>query len=212
MKLYLKIFILVLTFIIFTSCKEDEGDRFQETVEIQAQENVEASNDNVEFWAQQLEEDLEQRRRFIDAIKGEFSGLFYFKEQEFNLRITFSPTIPEYSPDRIRRLEEIVFELQNLNLNIHIIQWPVNNPLAAIGCVFEGIRPDIIKGQVDLFSKNCSISYSLLVGDSRQEDSSAQEIAKDILSKELEVIDQINGNFRANTNANIFLFQSDRAQ
>lgn len=201
---------LILTIFMLSACNK-EGDRFQETVQIKADENIKAKNNDIEVWSGQLEGDLDRRRLFIDAVEGEFEGRFETKDMGFGIRFGISSSFPEYTPDRVRTLPELTHELNNLYLNIHVVQWPEDNPSAAIGCVFEGVRPDIKRGLVDLFSKGCSVSYKLRLGQGSATDINiASTLSSDILNSLEGPVQVLNGSFQTSTNANLFKFSIQR--
>lgn len=136
-----------------------------------AREGVEAENENLRRRAAQMEEDLERRHRFFEAISGLYEGILTSPSGDrYSIRITFSPSLPRYpESNRARTLEELSFELNELHLNAHVVewltmQWEEPTDLAS-GCAFEGIRPDLIKGTIFLVSRDCEKSYTLYLSE-----------------------------------------------
>ena len=65
------IFLVSLLVLSIAGCKEDDKDPLKENSAIQAKEQIQAQNENTEYWTNKLLDDLEKRHRFINAVVGE---------------------------------------------------------------------------------------------------------------------------------------------
>ncbi len=132
MKNIVTIILLSLT---FYSCSKGGDERLKEQESIRSQEQVNAQNENQREWAEKMEKDLNQRKHFIEAIEGSFSGEVAVGDIDFDIKARFTSSIPIAYSDRIRTLDEINYELSNLALNINI---KLENPRvsnSAVSCI-----------------------------------------------------------------------------
>lgn len=193
------------------SCDSEEG--LKEQTKIQSQEEIQAQNQNLIDWSDQLEKDLEKRRLFIGAVAGEFEGEITVKQFRFSIRIKVASTIPDYQTDRVRTLAELEYEIQNLALNIHVIQWNPDLNMSAVGCVIENIRPDFKKGILNIISESCSNSYSLFLANDEGAASTEEigvNLADQIRNGEINYIHMLKGKFQSSNNAKVYEFTLNR--
>lgn len=113
--------------------------------------------------AEEMQKDLEERRKFFKALEGTYEGTFSTGSSESNIRIVLTQTLPDYSVDRVKTLQELEYEFQNLAFHVQITSW--GSSRAAFGCTVENVRPDIVNGVISVVSNNCPNSYHLYVGD-----------------------------------------------
>lgn len=129
--------------------------------EISAKKSIEVENNNRAARAREMEEDLLRRHRFYQALKGTYEGKFADETgAQWNIRFTFVPSLPPYKTERVRAIEEIVADINNLYLNVQVVQWSGTRSAAA-GCKAENIRPDIERGEVSIATSSCPVLYSL---------------------------------------------------
>jgi hypothetical protein len=151
--------------IIFSSCQGN--DRLAEKAAIESQ--VSAANQNkvqYEFlvWrAQAMEADLRSRHRFYEGIKGDYEGIFADGKQEYQIRLSLAPSLPLYLTDRVRTLEELTADFNNLHLNAMIQIW--KNDEAAVSCTVEKIKPDVKNGEINIITEKCPNAYQFYIGD-----------------------------------------------
>ncbi len=157
---------------VFTGCQGDE--RLKEKAELEgranADEQVKAEKKYLEERAQEMEADLSQRQRFYIATSGVYEGTMKIAggQDISKVRLTFTPSLPPYNSNRIRTMEEIASDLNNLYFNVQVTQWSdVGDMKAALafGCVFENVRPDLKTGQINLAASECTSVYRLNLSD-----------------------------------------------
>lgn len=158
---------LVLMTSIFISCSKSGDDALVKQADIQAQEGIRAQNQNQREWSDRMESDLNVRKKFIEAIEGNFYGEIKLLDINFLMNVQIIPSIPVEYPNRVRTFEEINFELQNLNLNIHIkLENPrVNN--SAVSCVVTNYRPDVKNGLMTIISETCKNIFQFNLSDNQ---------------------------------------------
>lgn len=193
---------LILLVLFVTSCSDGEEGLKEQTL-IQTSEEIRAQNENQEMWAAKLQSDLKGRRAFIDAIEGEFEGSFLLRNSNFKVRLVISPTIPGYTVDRARTLPELEYELQNLGINIHVVQWNPDTQLSGVSCVIEGVKPNVEKGLIDIITENCKKNtYKFFLADdlSSENDISieGQNVANLIKNGQIKYVQALKGKLRSN--------------
>tara|TARA_Y100000768_G_scaffold316878_1_gene252030 strand:- start:806 stop:1450 length:645 start_codon:yes stop_codon:yes gene_type:complete len=210
----LVMFLTLTTLIV--SCSKNGDDRIAEQEEIRTREQIEAQNENQREWAEKLEKDLNERKRFIKSIEGSFSGLIDVRESTFEIQAKFVSSIPIDFSDRVRTLDEINYELQNLNLNLFV---KLENPRvsnSAVTCVVEDYRPDIENGVINIITESCKNSFTLSISNSlepltsEQRRTEAGAFASQVLSGAVDIVEFIQGDFEPSTSSQKFKFQLRR--
>ncbi len=204
------LFILLIS--LLSGCTDGEQSLKDQTI-VQAKEGIKAENKNREDLAKPLLDDLRKRRAFINAIEGEYQGKFAVMNSSYMMRVLIVATIPEYDVKRIKTLPELEYELQNLNLNIQILQWNPMTQLSAVGCILEGIKPDLKRGILNIISENCSNTYQLLLSENNRENDMYEEsenLASLIRDGRIESVEILKGKMRSSTNAKIYSLSLER--
>lgn len=195
MKQVLILFLSVLV----ASCGKPDAKNLEE----KTQRELMVQNDNLDKRALQLETELSRKQFFFSALEGTFEGSFFAGEKEFKTRVTLIPSLPPYTANRIRTLEEVTADLGNLYFSIQTTHWNSKGTAVAAGCIFSQIRPDYDNGQVVAASGNCSNVYKISMYDSKEDEGSiestktgdilskSQSISSKVLSKQMEKINEI---------------------
>ena len=213
----MKNLIIILPCVLLLSCSKGGDDRLAEQADIQAREQYQAQNENQKMWAEKMEEDLNKRKRFIQAIEGEFFGEVDVQNISFDINARFVSSIPIAFPSRVRTLDEINFELQNLNLNLFVKLENPRVPNSAVTCVVEGYRPDVNKGVINIITESCKNSFHLSISDStldvrsdeaRLKDS--RSLAAQVTSGSVSRVEKVQGVFESSTSNQKFKFQLRR--
>ena len=212
--------LLTLTLILgFVSCsKGDKRMKERASVEGQStsQSQIRVENENLRIKAEQMEKDLSKRHRFYQAVKGMYEGQISTSFGIYNIRITLSPSLAPFKQNRVRQLEEITSDLNNLAMNAQILQWDPKNEVTAIGCRVSGIRPDIEKGTLAISTESCPNLYSISItersytGTMSENSAMARQISQQLLNGDLTEVDSIIGTVQPSTNAAIFKFVADK--
>lgn len=198
-----KIPLVLLTLFLGVSCSQGD-QRLKEMARIEGDALRDVENGNLAQKAESMEKDLARRHRFYQAIKGVYEGSINSAAGDFNIRITLSPSLPPISTNRVRQLEEIASDLNNLMLNTQVVQWDPNSPESAVGCRVSNIRPSIEKGELVISSESCPNLYSIAIADRGEE--SSLGLAKSILFGNLSDVDSLRGQIQPSTNATIYRF------
>lgn len=163
----------------FLSGCQDDVDRLKARTAIESRESadreIEAQKAFLDAQAQEMEKDLARRHRFYQAVSGTFEGKAFAPEsgisRDWRVRILISPTLEPYRTDRIRRPEEVAFDLNNLALSVHLLMWTgTKSPEGdfsetATGCIFVGIRPSLESGAIHLKGPDCTFSTSIYLSE-----------------------------------------------
>ena len=190
--------LLLLPFLLVSCGKKDSKDLEEKT-----HRELVVANENLDRRATFVEADLSRKQLFYMALEGTYEGSFMAGEKEFKTRLTFIPSLPPYESNRVRTLEEVTADLNNLSFAIQSTHWNSKGTAVAAGCIFGQVKPDYDNGQVVAASENCANIYKINIYDSSNISNSdlpvktsevfekSQVLAKKILTKELLKVDEI---------------------
>lgn len=204
------IFILSLLSLLTVSCSKGD-ERLKEKARIEGDTLRDVENSNLAQKAESMEKDLARRHLFYQAIKGNYEGTISTNAGTFNIRITLTPSLPPIRVNRVRQLEEISSDLNNLMLNTQVVQWDPNSSISAVGCRVSNVRPDIEKGELAISHESCPNLYLIKIAD-RGGSTSSNTIASWVLSGDMSEVDSLSGQIQPSTNANIFNFTAFKVQ
>jgi len=212
-------------------CGNSGDERLKEKAGIESEGAAKGELKVINERAVEMETDLSARQRFFTALNGTFEGTLKAGEKTYNMRVKLVSSIPPFKVKRIRTVDEITFDLLNLNFDIQAIQWDPESELSSVGCRFEEIRPDLINGQVNLTSESCPNFYSLnvfrrgiekaLSALSLEDVKALHElavkteslkIASEILAGTLVQVDHLVGEMQPSTNSSTYHFALKRVQ
>ncbi len=164
-----------------------------------ARENYTAQNKNIEQWSNVLLKDLQKRHRLVNSISDSYEGNFILDEKQYSARFVFSSNFPEFVPDRERRIDELVHEINSLGVNAHVLLWPEGAPNLAISCVFENTKPDYVSGQVDFVAKSCPSSFYIAFRNVTAENLSPEEVSIQAMNSDEFKVDALTVQFQSST-------------
>ena len=174
----------------------------------QAEEQLRISNQNLESKAGRMEADLSKRHLFYQAAAGTYEGDVSVDPGKFKIRVTLVPSLPPYPVDRIRQLEEITSDINNLYFNAQIVQWSEDNSLSSVGCRVSNIRPDMVNGTISIASPECANLYLLNISDKALTDASptplSRDLAQQISGGKVNAVAALKGEVRPTTNSAIY--------
>lgn len=198
-----KLALLILMTLLSVSCSQGDK-RLKEKARIEGDTLRDVENGNLAQKAEDMEKDLARRHRFYQAIKGVYEGTISTSSGTFNIRVTLSPSLPPIYTNRVRQLDEIASDLNNLMLNTQVVQWDPNSAESAVGCRVSNIRPNIERGELVISSESCPNLYSIAIAD--RGEGSTLSLAKSILSGNAFDVDSLRGQIQPSTNATIYRF------
>ncbi len=202
---------------LFSGCETSKSsDKIREIADIQGQQQVNAERQYLESKARAMETDLEKRQRFYQALAGTYEGMMRVGQGDFKIRLTLAPSLPRYVPsDRVRTVEEVTSDLTNLYFNVQVVQWNPQTRFGSVGCLVAHVRPDIVRGRVNVASEDCKNLYSFQITDGVSEvpdTHAALRLAEAITDGKLERVAQVSGKMQPTTNANVYTFTATRVQ
>jgi len=209
--------------LLFAGCNAEKSkDKVKEYTDIQSQiesgNQVAAERQFLEARAKTMETDLERRQRFYQAISGTFEGSIQVNDNEYNIRLTLTPSLPRYVPTgRVRTVEEVASDLTNLYLNVQVVQWNPQTNFGSVGCLITNVRPDIVKGRINVVSENCPNLYSFVivddsVGIGRLNETGASTLASAIAESRVDAVSHLSGRMQPTSNASVYSFSAVRVQ
>lgn len=199
------LFIMSLLSLLVVSCSKGD-ERLKERSKIEGDALKEVENQNLASKAEAMEKDLVRRHRFYQAIKGSYEGTISTSVGDFNIRITLSPSLPPIAINRVRQLDEIASDLNNLMLNTQVVQWDPNSANSAVGCRVSNIRPNIETGELTISHESCPNLYSIKISD--RGTGNSRGLAREVLAGNMFDIDSLVGQIHPSTNANIYQFSA----
>lgn len=209
-------FMTILTLLLIVSCSKGGDERLAEKESIKSREQVEAENENQREWAEKMEKDLNQRKHFIQAVEGKFEGDLTVSGIDFNITANMISSIPINFSDRVRTLDEINYELENLTLTVNVKMENPRIPNSGVSCTIEGHRPDIKNGIIKMISDSCKNIFRLSLSDTLKRLSAAQikrkskVLAKEVIENRLDQIDILDGIFESSTSTQEYKFKLKR--
>lgn len=212
-----------------TACDlADQGLKEKAKIESEtaAENQLKVEKKYLEERSKEMESDLSKRQLFYSAVSGIFEGTMKGSDpkEEFKVRFTFTPSLPPYRATRIRSLEEIASDLNNLYFNVQVIQWAedgTNSNTLAFGCVFQNVRPDLLTGQMNLVASDCPSIYSLSLADDaeiptpptyNQIRESSSAIAAAILDERQKTVSSVKGLRQVTRSSTFFHFAAKRME
>lgn len=217
----MKTFLILGILLISASCSKN-NNRMKEKAAMESESatisQMGVENANLAEKARRMEEDLARRHLFYQALKGVYEGNISTNLGQFNIRLTFTPSLAPLPVGRIRQLEEIASDLNALAMNVQVIQWDPNNRNSAVGCRISGVKPDMVKGELSISTESCPNLYLITITErgmrasSSENEENARRISQDILNGYMSDIDSILGKVHPSTNASIFKFIAYKVQ
>lgn len=191
------LFLLLLSTLIVSCGKKDDKNLEEKT-----QRELVVENENLERRAILLENDLARKQEFYTAVEGTYEGNFMAGEKEFKTRMTLIPSLPPYTSNRIRTLEEVTADLNNLSFSLQTTHWNAKGTAVASGCIFSEIRPDYDNGQIAVAAESCANVYKVSLFDSSDRSGEgpiktsevlqkSRSISKKILNNEIKEVNEI---------------------
>lgn len=187
----LKISLMILFAISLVSCGNDDK-RLKEKTRMEGETLTSVENNNLAAKAAAMEKDLTRRHRFYQAVKGNYEGEIDSNLGSFKIRITLTPSLPPLQVDRIRQLNEIEFDLNNLMLNTQVVIWDPGSSSSAVGCRISNVRPNIETGELTLSDESCPNLYRIKVFDPATS-MTAREVARAILNNNMYDVQSLSG-------------------
>ncbi len=125
--------------------ESEQEARRKEQAGVDAGEQAKADQEQQNAQSLKLEADLKRRYRFYSAMSAEYVGQIKLKDKDNKdidvaISLNSHPTIPLYSGDRIRTVEEVQADLQNLGFQSTFQFWIIKKPGAATGCLFSNAK------------------------------------------------------------------------
>jgi hypothetical protein len=189
----MKNFILILFLLFLSSCGGTE-EELKELESIKNQDAIEKQNENIRSKSTLLQTEINQIRKFLDAVSGEYKGQFVTDKFVFGASIKLISSTPEKSSSRVKSLEELEYELQNLALNVVSKAWTEETPYTG-GCFYPKILPDFENGVINISSSTCPVSLKIYISNDIKninDKEEARKVAKEIKLGLTSKVDHLN--------------------
>ncbi len=201
--------LIVITLSLVACSKND--NRMKEKAAIESESStasqLRVENENQAKKAEKMELELAKRHRFYQSVKGTYEGEVQTAIGKMKIEITFTPSKAPVTRNRVRQLEEITTEINELKLTAHAIQSAVNIPESAVGCPGVTVADDIMKGELTISSPTCPNLYLIKITEKGITESSvldslrAAQVANQIFNGDLVEIDSLSGQLKTSTYA-----------
>ncbi|MFX3675520.1 MAG: hypothetical protein ACN6I6_00645 [bacterium] len=201
---------LMLGMSLLIACGDGE-QKLVEKTQVQAQESINAENQNLERRAAALNSDLVKQQSFIAAISGEYEGAITDEGEVWNIKLRLVPTMPIFDYNRVRTMAELEYELQNQQINVQVLQWDPSLQVSSVGCIFENIRPDFRSGKIEIFSQGCPNTYQITLQDGVDRNRvTGATVATLINEGRIDLVRSLQGRLQSNGNATSVFFSLER--
>lgn len=170
-------FLMILTLgLSLVACDKTNSDGTYTRAKAESEAQKDTQNKNVDERAQKMERDLQKRFRFYNGVSNNYHGFFKINKNTYQMKVELFPSIHIIESNRIRTIEEIQDDMNNLFLNAQVVIWDQSGSIGAKGCVFDKVKPDIMNGVIQLISNECPNRYIVYVGTSKSSQSEAQAL------------------------------------
>ncbi len=197
--------ILFSTFLV--ACSQDP-EKLKEKSNIEGEAQAKGQQRAEGDRATKMEKDLATRQNFYQALSGIYEGNLIGDDANgnainLNVRFTFVPSLPPYKSDRIRTIDEVTNDLNNLFLTVQVVQWdPIDKDSIVFGCTYQHVRPDLTRGEINLAAGDCQSLFKINIFETDPTKSApsqkdieeiSSKISKEILSGERTSIPELVG-------------------
>jgi len=195
----MKTMLLLLPFLFLVACAKPDSTNLED----KRNRELEVENENSKRKAMQLEEDLSRKQRHFSALKGVYEGtLIADDKKEFKTEIILVPSLPPYEAGRVRTIEELATDLNNLYFTVQIAITNKQTETTTMNCLFTQVKADYDGGRMNVASEGCYGLFFINLYSSTNARSSlqlekptvaekSQNIAQKILSKEISRVDEL---------------------
>lgn len=160
------------------NCADQSIQKFQKRAQIEQEGSNRAENENLQRKSNAMEETLQKRYRYYMGISAEYHGQFMIQENHYMAKLIFTPSLHLVPTDRIRTLEEIQEDINNLYLNAQFILWDSEGQLGSQGCIYEKVKTNMLTGQIELFSTSCPTRMTILFSQTGSQKESRHLVSK----------------------------------
>jgi hypothetical protein len=169
------------------SCGNDDK-RLEEVSGIQGQEaaerQIEEQNRNQAVKANEMEQELKLRKVYYNALIGDYEGETEIQGVKSIFTLSVQQNNVPAPSNRVRTLEEIANDLNQLSLSILIKHGAVGSEAVPTNCKIIGVKPDINKGMLSLASQECPNFYQIFISREAQ-DAGNSEVGAQTYSQEI---------------------------
>lgn len=191
-----KTLILIAICLGFSACdNKSSPDAAKERARAEQETGRDIENENQAKKSKVMEEDLKRRYRFFKGVENNYNGQFLIGKDKYQLKMTLVPTIRIIDSDRVRTLDEVQSDINNLAFTVQTATWYIKDNFAVGGCIFERVKPDIVTGIIHLASENCPNSFvvTLTSPETKADDrlNTSAILARDIINGNIELNDYL---------------------
>ena len=169
---------------LFLGCAQPDGnDRLKEKADIEA----ESDQNRTDQKALEMEARLARQQRFYEGVAGVYEGEWRADKQTFRVRFVLTPSIPAYTGNRIRSMDEITFDLTNLTLSVEeTMTWKLKNGEEfSDGCNYSLLKPRTDSGFIQVSNSECKLTFVLSVGSAGVDKSGSVTEMREAISRKL---------------------------
>lgn len=207
--------IILMSLFLIISCSKND-DRLKEKAGLESESStnsqIRVENESLAKKAQKMEEDLAKKNRFYLSLKGTYEGIINSEIGATKVTIDFLPSKSIFPVTRVRQLEEIALDLNELFLTAHVVQSDIHDPSIAVGCAGIKVVDDIKTGELSISSEGCPNLYKIKLTDRGSDTSKvenaqlAQRLAREVIDGDRSEIDSILGDIKSTSHASALKF------
>lgn len=141
------------------ACESENESRVRKLTEAQVEQEQQSLNERI----QKMEKTLKERHELFQTYTGTFEGDVGDVSMPFRIKILSALNLPLYQGTHQRTLPEVESDLQQLGLNLQILVYDPKFPMNAVGCIFEGVKPEHEDKEISIIKNSCPNTFKIQI-------------------------------------------------
>lgn len=154
--------VLAISTLVLSGCEKENEARVRKLTEAQTDESIRREQDALNERVTKMELSLKDRYQLYENFGGTFEGETVAKNPQYNVKVVAAVNQPLYQGDRVRTQAEVEEDLRTLGLNIQVLVYDPLYPTSAVGCRFEGIKPNPNTHEAIVIRESCPNAFKFI--------------------------------------------------
>lgn len=151
-----------ISILVLSGCQQENEARVRKLTETQANESIKTEQDALNERVTRMETSLKDRYQLYADFDGTFEGATVDKDPQYDVKIVTAVNQPLYQGDRIRTQAEVEEDIRTLGLNIQVLVYDPKYPTSAVGCRFEGVKPNPGTHEAIVIRETCPNAFKFV--------------------------------------------------
>lgn len=154
--------VLTISTLVLAGCEKENEARVRKLTEAQTDESIKREQDALNERVTKMEYSLKDRHKLYEDFGGTFEGATIDKTPQYSVKVVTAVNQPLYQGDRIHTQAEVEEDLRTLGLNIQVLVYDPLYPTSAVGCRFEGVKPNPITHEAIVIRETCPNAFKFV--------------------------------------------------